>query len=310
MELPILLLCISLIFCCFFIKPLVLNSKSSRKLPPGHTGLPIIGSLLNLGSRPNRSLAELAKIHGPLMTLKLGSVTTVIASSPETAKEILQKHDKTFSACVVPDAVTAQPNPEATMAWVPADNMWRNKRRICNTQMFTNQRLDSLQELRHQKAEQLVSHIRKLCENGLSVDIGRVALATMLNFVSRTIFSIDLVDPESDTAQEFKNLVWTVNENAGKPNLSDYFPVLKWLDLQGVKGRIKPAYIRLHEIFEQQIEKRLETRGSGMMKEGDFLDVLLDQCKDEGAGFDRNTIKPLIMDLFIAGSDTSAITTE
>ncbi|KAF3627414.1 hypothetical protein FXO38_28778 [Capsicum annuum] len=122
MELPILLLCISLIFCCFFIKPLVLNSKSSRKLPPGPTGLPIIGSLLNLGSRPNRSLAELAKIHGPLMTLKLGSVTTVIASSPETAKEILQKHDKTFSACVVPDAVTAQPNPEATMAWVPADN--------------------------------------------------------------------------------------------------------------------------------------------------------------------------------------------
>nr|XP_025887137.1 7-ethoxycoumarin O-deethylase-like [Solanum lycopersicum] len=43
---------------------------------------------------------------------------------------------------------------------------------------------------------------------------------------------------------------------------------------------------------------------------GDFLDVLLDQCQDKESGFDRETIKPIIVDLFVAGSDTSAITTE
>ncbi|CAN4099800.1 unnamed protein product [Withania somnifera] len=311
MELPILLFGTIIIFSWFFIKSLILKFKSSRKLPDGPTGLPIIGSILELRSRPHRSLAELAKIHGPLMTLKLGSITTIIASSSETAKQILQKYDKLFSARMVPDAVTCQPNPEATMAWVPADNMWRNKRRICNTQMFTNQRLDSLQDLRHQKAEQLVSHIRKLYENGSAVDIGRVAFATMLNLISRTIFSIDLVDLEFETAQEFKDLVWSINEYAGKPNLSDYFPVLKWLDLQGVKRHVRPAYIRLHEIFEQQIEKRVQERGAGMKNKGDFLDVLLDQCEEEGnSGIDRNTIKPLFVDLFVAGSDTSAITTE
>ncbi|PHT79027.1 hypothetical protein T459_17079 [Capsicum annuum] len=308
MELPILLLCI---FCWFFIKPLVLNSKSSRKLPPGPTGFPVIGSLLELGSKPNRSLAELAKIHGPLMTLKLGSITTVIASSPETAKEILQKHDKMFSARTVFNAAASQPNPEATIDWVPPDNMWRNKRRICNTQMFTNQRLDSLQELRHQMAEQLVSHIRKLCENGSSADVGRVAFTAMLNIASRTIFSIDLVDPESEKGdQEFNDLVRRIMEDSGKPNLSDYFPVLKWLDLQGVRRRIRPAYLRLHEIFEEQIEMRMQARAAGMKKKGDFLDVLLDLCEDDGSGFDRNNIKPLILDLIIGGSDTSAITTE
>lgn len=162
--------------------------------------------------------------------------------------------------------------------------------------MFTNLKLDSLQELRHQKVEQLVCHIRKLCENGSAVDIGRVAFATMLNLVSRTIFSIDLVDPESDMAhQEFKDLVWRINEYAGKPNLSDYFPVLKWLDLQRVRRHVRPAYERLHEIFEQLIEKRVQVRASGRMMNGDFLDVLLDQCEDEGSGFDRKTIKPIIV---------------
>ncbi|XP_059299290.1 geraniol 8-hydroxylase-like isoform X2 [Lycium ferocissimum] len=303
MELPILLFCISLIFCWFIIKPF-LYSKSSRKLPPGPTGLPIIGSLLELGPRPNRSLAELAEIYGPLMTLKLGSVTTIIASSPETAKEILQIHDKTLSARTVPHVVASQPNVEAT--------------KICNTQLFTNQRLDALQELRHQKVEWLVNHIRKLqCDNnndnndnGSPVDIGRVAFATTLNLVSCTIFSIDIVDPEFEKAQEFKDLVWRIMEYSAKPNLADYFPVLKWLDLQGVKRHIRPAYLRLREIFEQLIEKRIEARAAGLKKKGDFLDVLLDQCEDDESGFDRKTIKPLILDLFIAGSDTSSATTE
>ncbi|XP_060212491.1 geraniol 8-hydroxylase-like isoform X2 [Lycium barbarum] len=307
MELPILLI-FSLSFFWFIIKPYV-QSKSRKNLPPGPTGLPIIGSLLKLGSKPNQSLTKLAKIHGPLMTLKLGSLTTIVVSSADVAKEILHKHDETFSARIVPVAVAAQPNPEGTIAWVNGDHTWKKKRRFLSTQMFTNQRLDSLQELRHQKAEQLVNHIRKQCEDGVAVDIGRVAFATTLNLISNTIFSIDMVDPEFKTAHEFKELVWTIMEDAGVPNLSDYFPVLKWLDLQGVRRRIRPAYLRLHEIFDEAIEKRVEGRAAGMKKKGDFLDVLLDQCEDDGSGF-GTTIKPLMVDLFIAGSDTSAITTE
>ncbi|XP_006353721.1 geraniol 8-hydroxylase-like [Solanum tuberosum] len=175
--------------------------------------------------------------------------------------------------------------------------------------MFNNQRLDLLQELRHQKAEQLVSHIRSQCESGSAVDIGRVTFATTLNLISNTIFLIDMVDSKFKKAHEFKELVWTIMEDVVVPNLSDFFPVLKWLDLQGVRRRIRPAYLRLHEIFEENIEKIVETRAAGMKKKGIFLDILLDQCEDDGSGF-GTTIKPLMVDLFIAGSDTSAITTK
>nr|GLL18032.1 geraniol 8-hydroxylase-like [Ipomoea trifida] len=295
----------------FFIKP-YLHRRSSN-LPPGPTGLPIIGSLHLLGSHPNQSLAKLAKLHGPLFTLSLGSVTTIVASSPETAKEILQKQEKIFSARTVPDVITAQPNPQATLAWVPGDHLWRNRRRICSTRMFTNQRLDSLQELRHRKVEHMVSHIKKHCSGtgaGEAVGIGRLAFGTTLNLISNTIFSVDMVDPEFETAQEFNDLVWRTMEDGGKPNLSDFFPALRRLDLQGTKRHIRPAYERLHEIFEETIEKRVKERSKGMERKGDFLDVLLDQCEEDGSGFDRQTIKPLIVDLFIAGSDTSAMTTE
>ncbi|PHT79028.1 hypothetical protein T459_17080 [Capsicum annuum] len=306
MELPILVI-LFISFFWFIIKPYV--QSKSKKLPPGPTGLPIVGSLFELGSKPNQSLAQLAKTHGPLMTLKFGSLTTIIVSSADVAKEILHKHDETFSARIIPGAVAAQPNPEHTLAWVNGDHTWKKKRRFLSTQMFNNQRLDLLQELRHQKMEQLVNHIRSQCDTGSPVDIGRVAFATTLNLISNTIFSIDMVDPEFKTAHEFKELVWTIMETAGVPNLSDYFPVLKWLDLQGVRRRIRPAYLRLHEIFEEQIEMRIQAKAEGMKKKGDFLDVLLDHCEDDGSGFGSD-FKPLMVDLFIAGSDTSAITTE
>ncbi|KAJ7972079.1 Cytochrome P450 family protein [Quillaja saponaria] len=307
MEFHFLLLSITLFL---FIIRTFLNCSRHKNHPPGPTGLPILGNLHQLGPRPHESLSNLSKIYGHLMSLRLGSITVVIASSPSTAQEILHKHDQTFANRPVPDSVAAQPHIEGTLAWVPGDHRWRNRRRICITQMFNDQKLDSLQHFRHRKVYQLIQHIKKHSLAGTPVDIGALAFASTLNLISNTIFSIDLVDTNFETAGEFKDLVWRIMEDAGKPNISDYFPALKRFDLQGVRRHVQVSYFRLHEIFDEIIEKRLKSREFSNERNGDFLDVLLDQMKEEGSGFSVETIKPLILDLFIAGSDTSGSTTE
>lgn len=70
---------------------------NARTLPPGPPTIPIFGNLFNLGSKPHISFAQLAKTYGPLITLHLGQVTTVIISSAAVAKEALQKNDLSFS---------------------------------------------------------------------------------------------------------------------------------------------------------------------------------------------------------------------
>lgn len=123
----------------------------------------------------------------------------------------------------------------------------------------------------------------------------------MLNLVSNTVFSEDLVDSEFESAGEFKELVWRIMEDAGKVNVSDYFPVLKRFDLQGVKRHVEVSYVRLHEIFDRMIGKRVVDRensrdGGGGAVAGDFLDVLLDHCQqEEGSVFSVESIKPLIL---------------
>ncbi|XP_047169471.1 geraniol 8-hydroxylase-like [Vigna umbellata] len=289
----------------------ILNRRVKKNQAPGPTGFPIIGNLHQLGPKPHCALSSLAQTYGPIMSLRLGSVTVAVASSPAVAQEILQKNDQAFASRPIPESVAAQPNVGDTLAWAPADSRWRNRRRVCTTQIFTAQRLDLLQHLRHGKVQELVEHLRKQGSNGKGVPIGDLAFATMLNLVSNTVFSEDLVDPEFESAGEFKELVWRIMEDAGRVNLSDYFPLLKLFDLQGVKGHVAVSYVRLHDIFDLMIRKRVAEREGPRVAKGDFLDVLLDQCElGEESHFTVESIKPLILDLFIAGSDTSGSTTE
>ncbi|RDX95624.1 Geraniol 8-hydroxylase, partial [Mucuna pruriens] len=324
MEIHILLLLVTLFL---VITHFILNRHVRKSQPPGPTGLPIIGNLHQLGPKPHCTLSFLAQTYGPIMSLRLGSVTVVVASSPAAAQEILQKNDQAFANRPIPESVAAQPNVGDTLAWAPADPRWRNRRRVCTTQIFSAQRLDLLQHLRQRKVQELIEHLQKQASRRKVVDIGEVAFATMLNLVSNTVFSEDLVGPEFESAGEFKDLVWRIMEDAGKVNLSDYFPLLKRLDLQGVKRHVEVSYVRLHEIFDDIIRKRVAYRESLCGPKGDFLDVLLDHCQQvDASDFTLQSIKPLILigveegrdkkkkminnDLFIAGSDTSGSTSE
>lgn len=96
------------------------------------------------------------------------------------------------------------------------------------------------------------------------------------------MFSDDMLDPKSDAMKELKELMAKIMELAGKPNISDYFPILKPFDLQGIRSEIKVSYDRLHDLIDEMIDKRLKRRASGSSWIGDFLDVLLDHTDEHG----------------------------
>ncbi|KAL6008037.1 hypothetical protein ACLOJK_033543 [Asimina triloba] len=308
MEFPSSLLLISLLLpCIYFLVSLARKRPGHGNLPPGPVPLPIVGSLFKLGNKPNESLARLAKLHGPLMTLHLGSVPTVVVSSASMAKLVLQKNDQVFAGRTVVDAVRVLNYEDASMVWLQPNSAWRKLRMLCNTHIFTTQRLDASQALRRHKVQELLAYVREHCREGKSVDIGKAAFAATFNLVSNTLFSVDLVDPNSESAQEFKELVWNILEEAGKPNLSDYFHFLRAVDPQGIRRRMKGYFGRLHATFDEIIHQRLLLRSSPDYCGGDdFLDPLLDHSQDSN----HRDIKALLTDIFVAGSDTSSTTLE
>ncbi|KAK7822939.1 geraniol 8-hydroxylase [Quercus suber] len=222
-----------------------------KRLPPGPTPFPLIGNLLELGDKPHKSLAKLSEVHGPIMSLKLGQVTTVVISSGAMAKEVLQIHDQHLSNRTIPDALRAHRHDEFSLPFIPVSTRWRNLRKICTEQIFSNKTLDAYQAIRHKKVQDLLADTHQSSLNGEAVDVGRAAFKTTLNLLSTTIFSVDLADPNSDTAREYKEIVWNVMKEIGRPNLADYFPVLKNMDPQRVRHRLAIHFGKILELFDR-----------------------------------------------------------
>ncbi|WVZ59628.1 hypothetical protein U9M48_009744 [Paspalum notatum var. saurae] len=302
-----------------YLLSLLTHGPGRRGLPPGPRPLPVIGSLHLLGDQPHRSLAKLAKIHGPLMSLRLGTVTTVVASSPAVAREFLQRHDAVFSSRFVPDATGDSAN--TSVSWLPANGpRWRALRKIMGTELFAPHRLDALQHLRREKVQELVDHVGRLASRAEAVDVGRVAFITTLNLVSRTIFSRDLTSLDDDGgSKEFQQVVTDIMEGAGSPNISDFFPALAAADLQGWRRRLARLFARLHRIFDDEIDGRLRGREAGEPRKNDFLDGRCGGRRQHGVVGSRHAPLTVLskhhghithLDLFAAGSDTSSNTVE
>nr|BDB51508.1 cytochrome P450 [Scoparia dulcis] len=292
---------------------LQLLSTKSKKLPPGPTPLPIIGSLHLLGDKPHKSLTQLAKTHGSLMCVRLGLINTVVVSSAAMAKEVLQKQDLAFSTRTIPDALHAHDQFKYSVVWLPVSDRWRSLRKVLNSYIFSVNRLDANRHLRSRKVEELINYCRRNSQTGEAVDVGRAAFRTSLNLLSNTIFSMDLSDPYSDSGKEFRDLVWNIMVESGKPNLVDFFPFLEKIDPQGIRRRMTVHFGKMLRLFQDLIDERLHQKPGKSRKDDacrDVIDVLLKTSAENPEEIDRTHIEHMCLDLFVAGTDTTSSTVE
>jgi cytochrome P450 len=86
-------------------------------------------------------------------------------------------------------------------------------------------------------------------------------------------------------------------EEGGKPNISDFFPILRPLDPQGSYGRMTNHMKKLCEIVDGIIEERICSRASKVDYEvcNDVLDSLLNNIGDTSSEMSRNEMVHLFM---------------
>ncbi|XP_054781991.1 cytochrome P450 76T24-like [Prosopis cineraria] len=203
------------------------TSSSSYKLPPGPRPYPVIGNILELGSDPLSSITNLSKSHGPIMSLNARA---------------LNHH-------------------QVSIAWLPISPQWRALRRACVMKIFSTLKLDSTKILRQNKVEDLINHVHEYSIKGEAINPTEAFFNTVLNLVSNMLFSIDFACHGSDKAQEYKKLVIGIVDENGRPNVSDIFPTLSFLDPQGIRARMRGYHKKFYKLFDDIWEERLHFRG-------------------------------------------------
>ncbi|KAG5535702.1 hypothetical protein RHGRI_023460 [Rhododendron griersonianum] len=119
-----------------------------------------------------------------------------------------------------------------------------------------------------------------------------------------------MADPTQDSVQQFRHLIWQIMVEVGKPNLVDYFSILKKIDPQGIRRRLKSHFGDTFELFGRLIDERLELRRSGKSgAENDVIDILLNISEENGE-INRTHIEHLCLDIFAAGTDTTSSSVE
>ncbi|KAG6407028.1 hypothetical protein SASPL_130008 [Salvia splendens] len=288
----------------------VFPRRTPARLPPGPRPLPIIGNLHQLGKKnPYETLRQLAKTYGPLMSIRIGSVHTVVASAPETAMELLQRHGQAFSGRYVPHAMDACDFSKLSMTFGQAGKEWRDKRKMCKEIVFSERCLEGSEALRQEMLQQLVDRVGAHSDRGDVVNVHDVVFMANLNLLLTTIFSI--TSPDTAMVMELKELMDDFFSLFFAPNLADYFPVLRPLDPQGVKRKAELSLGKLLAKFRDFLNHRLDhRRNNDNPKKQDLLEAIIDIAQGNHYNFTTQDIPYLLFELIVGGIDTNSNTVE
>jgi cytochrome P450 len=86
-------------------------------------------------------------------------------------------------------------------------------------------------------------------------------------------------------------------EEAGRPNVADYFPALRSVDPQGVRRRLTIYFRNCFRTLDGIINERLQLRASskGSKASNDVLDSLLDLTQEDNSELSRDDIRHLLL---------------
>ncbi|KAL8131726.1 cytochrome P450 71D9-like [Apium graveolens] len=313
MELPFPSTFFSFLFIVFLLVKLrnafKTSSPSASRLPPGPWKLPIIGSIHHLsGSLLHHTLRDLAKKHGPLMHLKLGEVSTVVVSSPETAKEVMKIHDLNFASRPIILATELMSYGAANITFSPYGDYWRQLRKMCVFELLSTKRVRLLRSVREGEVASLINSL--VSANGSPVNLTEKLYSTAYTTTSKGAFGNEAKDQ-----QTFISIVKELTRIASGFNLTDLYPSIKVFQwTSGIRqklGRLQQQTDKMLEnIINEHIEAKTKMTCEGGLQE-DLVDILL-KFQDEGVEFQlkKDNIKAVLLDIFIAGSETSATTVD
>ncbi|KAK2974661.1 hypothetical protein RJ640_030269 [Escallonia rubra] len=282
----------------------------SSSLPPGPRKLPLIGNLHQLGDLPHQSLHHLSHEYGPLMFLKLGSVSTLVVSSADMVREIFRKHDRVFSGRPILYAGRKLSYNCSDLAFAPYGQYWREVRKTVVLELLSAKRVQFFEAIREEEVARMISSIAHSSLN-CSINLSEMTLLLANNVICRVAFGTKSdIGLHNTGKSKVHDILHEAQCLLGEVNIADFFPWMWWLNkLNGLDARLGKNFKELDRFYDKVIEEHLDPTRPKPMHE-DLVDVLLRVQKDpsKAISFSNEQIKGVLTDMFIAGTDTSSAT--
>ncbi|KAI3777476.1 hypothetical protein L1987_47276 [Smallanthus sonchifolius] len=296
-----------------YLLPKIIKKKSKFN-PPGPPGLPFIGNLHQIDqSSLHSSLWNLTKPYGPIVSLRFGFNSAVVISSASLAKDVLKTQDLIF--CDRPLFIGQQKitYDGIDIAFSPYSKCWREMRKIFTHHLFSPKRVRSFRCIREDEVSSAMKTIHDLALSSKPVNLSEMMKSVTSNIMMRVSFG-----KRYQHGHESTKVFGLLNElQAYLVDLyfSDVWPGLPFVGLvdrlMGKMNRLEKCFQDLDSFYQQLIDERLINNQKRKSyeedkDEDDVMDILLQLVKDKLFSLTNEHIKAMLMDVLVAGTDTSA----
>ena len=239
-------------------------SKTRRDIPPGPFGLPLIGSLLQLGDSPHLALSRMAKVYGNVFSIRLGWRKAIVLNSQDVVKETLSKRAGHFSGRPPFHSFKISKHQSESIVFGDFDTSHHKKKKLAARALhsvFSD--VNRFDILSHQEFERVQCY---LLTDGSSEaqDLTPHLKAMVTNFAFRFVFGDNFEEDYSVALQSLMNRAADFSENNRAINLLDFFPWLHFLfkkQCQVVKDSVRELFDFVRSIYKLQRHASIKEAG-------------------------------------------------
>ncbi|KAK8999125.1 hypothetical protein V6N11_070302 [Hibiscus sabdariffa] len=305
------ILLLSLPFLLFLV--LKRSNSSNGKcnlLPPGPPGLPLIGHLHMLmsdKSAPHIFFWKLSQKYGPLVFLRLGFKPTLVVFSAKMAEDVMKTHD--LDVCSRPNLRGARKLSynASDVSYSPYSDYWKKMRKTCVVHLFS--RVQEYRPIRDDEVARLIGKICRLSVESKPVNLSEAMACLSSSIICRVGFG-KRFDEEGAEMSRFHGLLKESEAMFTSFSFADYFPFMGWADrFTGFLTRLDKNFKELDAFYQEIIDEHLDPNRPTPDQE-DIVDVLLRLWRNRELRFDftMDHVKAILMDVFVAGTDTTTAT--
>ncbi|KAF8018593.1 hypothetical protein BT93_H3474 [Corymbia citriodora subsp. variegata] len=263
------------------------NKHNPLPLPPGPTPWPVVGSARAiLHKKPMfRWIHHLMKeMNTEIACIRLGSTHVIPVTSPTIAQEFLRKQDSDFASRPVTMASGILSSGYLTAALSPYGEQWKKMRRVLVSEVVCPARHKWLHDKRAGEADNLVKYVFNLCKTSAhQVNLRTVTRHYSGNVTRRMMFNEIFWQDGGPTIDEEQHVdaIFNALYYLYAFCVSNYFPFLVGLDLDGHKKEVQESLRTLRRLHEPIISERIKQWRDDLSLEcnekepQDLLDVLI-----------------------------------